>query len=209
MLSGEDRGDCTWVRRRVDEYIDGVDGGLTPDERSAIARHAAVCAACRAEIDAARAVLRELRALPVFEVPAAVVAAAEASLSASGAMRTRPRMAGMHLVLWIPAAAAAAVILAVLVTARWSAPIRAESSGLAEARVERATRDAVLALSYLGRYTRMTETIVEDEILQRRVLGTVERALDESILERGLEPPLRRAVKKSGFVETNPGHERS
>jgi len=209
MLSSEDRSDCTWVRRHIDEYIDGVDGGLTPDEQSAIARHATVCAACRTEIDAARAVLRELRALPVLDVPAAVIAAAEASLSAAGDLRKRPRITRMPVLRWIPAAAAAAAVLVVLATARWSAPIRVESSGLAEARVERAAREAVLALSYVGRYTRMTETIMEDEILERRVLGTVERVLDESILERGLEPPLRRAVRKSGFVETNPGHERS
>jgi hypothetical protein len=201
---------CAWVRAHVDEFVDGAEGGLEPAERLAMEAHASACPECRAEITAAQGLLRELRALPVHEAPAAVVAAAAAAIaSEQRVVPLRGPQARPGVLRWIPAAAAAAIIVALVATARWSGPITTVSSGFAEARVERATRETLFALSYLDRYTRMTGEIVTDAVLERRVLGSMERALDDGLIEPGLNPSLRRAMKKSGFVETKPAHERS
>jgi hypothetical protein len=37
----------------------------------------------------------------------------------------------------------------------------------------------------------------------------VERAIDAGAIERGLSPSLRRAMEKSGLIETKPAHEHS
>jgi len=100
-------------------------------------------------------------------------------------------------------------LVALVATARWTSPVTTVSSGLAEARVERAARETVFALSYVSRCARMTGEIVADEVLEKRVAGTVGRAIDAGVVEHGLNPPLRRAMKKSGLVETKPVHERS
>ncbi|MDH4037781.1 MAG: zf-HC2 domain-containing protein [Candidatus Krumholzibacteria bacterium] len=202
---------CAWVRARIDEFSDGAEGGLGPGERAAVEDHAKGCAPCRAEIEAAHVLLNALRALPVHEVPASVVAAAEAAIaSADRAVPVpHPRARQRGAVRWLPALAAAAGIVVVVATARWSDPVVTVSSGFAEARVERATREAVLALSYVNRYARMTGQIVTDEVLERGVVGSVERAIDTGVIAPRRNSSLRRALEKSGFVETKPEHERS
>lgn len=206
MRPGDTPVDCTWVRERIDDFVDGSDGDLTAAERAAVARHTSACSACRTEIDAAAAILRELRAFPTHEAPAALVAAAEAAIEGEGVLAPRRAAGALR---WIPSLAAAAALVALVATARWSGPAPTESIGLSEARVERAAREAMFALSYVNRYARMTGRIVADEVLEKRLMGTMGRALDHEVIDQGIAPPLRRALQKSGFVETLPPHERS
>lgn len=201
---------CAWVRERVDDYIDSADGDLSPGAREAVARHAAGCDACRAEIELAAAVVRELRAFPVFAVPDRVIAAAAAAIGpAGGARRHVAQHARGGLVAWVPAVAAAAALVVLVATARWSGPIATASGGFAEARVERAARETVLALSYINHYARMTGEIVTGDVLEKRLVGTMERAVDRQVIDEGMAPPLRRAMKETGIVETRSPHERS
>ena len=197
---------CARVRDRIDEFVDGVDGGLAPGEWAAIEAHVSACDACRREVTAARALLAELRAFPVLEAPASVVAAAAATIASARRVipMQRPAARSHGALRWIPAVAAAAIVVALVATARWSGPITTAGSGFAEARVERAARETVFALSYVNRYARMTGEIVTDE-----ALGSVERAIDAGAIERGLSPSLRRAMEKSGLIETKPAHEHS
>jgi len=206
----DDAATCAWVRERVEDYVDAPDGGLSPLERAAIARHSAGCAACRAEVDTARALLQELRAMPEYAVPESVIATAQAALAEPRAViRLLPVRTPSRAVRWAPAALAAAAVVLLVVTARWSGPVATEPSALADARVERATRETMLALSYVSHYTRMTGEIVAAEIMEKRVIGTVEKAIDRGVIDRALAPPLRRAMRNSDFVETNPARERS
>ncbi|HEU4364288.1 MAG TPA: zf-HC2 domain-containing protein [Candidatus Krumholzibacteria bacterium] len=201
---------CPWVRERVDDYVDGADGGLAPEERAAVARHAGACASCRAEIDAADAVLRELRAFPLFEAPDAVIAGAQSALAGERVLLFPGRSRGPAAIArWIPAAAAAAAIIALVATARWSDPVRTARGSLAEARVERAARETFFALSYVNRYARMTGRIVTTDVIEKRLVGTMERAVDREVMDRGVTPPLRRAMGRSGIVETESPLERS
>jgi len=50
----------------IDRFAGGAMGASTDDETTGKARHAAECARCRDEVDAARAVLRSLTELPEF-----------------------------------------------------------------------------------------------------------------------------------------------
>ena len=201
---------CAWVQARVEDYLDGADGSLAPEERSALARHAARCASCRVEIDAARTLLSELRAFPVFEAPPAVIAAAERAIAAPGrVVPLRGTGRARAVVQWAPAAVAAAALLALVLNARWSGPVATEPSALADASVVRAARETELAFSYINRCARITGDIVAGEIMEKRVFGTVERAIDEGVVNRGIAPPLRRVMKKRDLVETNPPQGRS
>lgn len=209
-MHSDDRVTCAWVRERVEDYVDAPDGGLPPRERTAVARHSAGCAACRAEIETARALLQELRSMPEYPVPESVIAAARAELDGPrDVVRLRPSRGTAVWLRWAPAALAAAAVALVVTTARWSGPVATEPSALTDAEVERAARETMLALSYVGHYTRMTGEIVADQIMDKRVIGTVEKALDDGVINRGLTPPLRRVIRNRDFVETNPAHERS
>jgi hypothetical protein len=201
---------CAWVRERVDDYSDGAEGDLSREAREAIARHAALCDACRAEIELAAAVVQELRAFPLFAVPDRVIAAAAAAIGAEDStQRFRPERARAGLLAWVPATVAAAALVVLVATARWSGPVATVSGGFAEARVERAARETVLALSYINHYARMTGEIVTGDVLEKRLVGTMERAVDRQVIGEGMAPPLRRAMKETGIVETRTPHERS
>jgi hypothetical protein len=161
-------------------------------------------------LDAATAIARELRALPVYAVPERVVAAAALAIERENrVVPLHARAGGVARALrWLPATVAAAAVLLLVATARWSAPVVTVSSGLAEAQVERATRETMLAFSYLNQYARMTGEIVAVDVLEKRVMGTMERAVDREVLERGLATPLR-AIRKPKNVETEAPRERS
>ncbi len=198
---------CAWVLEHAEDCVDGPDGGLSPVERDALSRHLAACEDCRGEIAAAHAVLAGLRALPTFDCPPGVIEAAERSIGATG--RARPVLRDPRAWLrWGPAAVAAAALVALVATARW-APPPAVDTPAAEAGVEQAARETMLAFSYVDRYVRRTGEIVATDVIQKRVVGTVERTLDRDLIERGVAPSLRRAMGKSGIVETIPPRERS
>ncbi|HEX5133467.1 MAG TPA: zf-HC2 domain-containing protein [Candidatus Krumholzibacteria bacterium] len=201
---------CAWVEERIDAFLDGDDGGLAHAERDAVETHAATCPACAREVAMAARVLAGLRAFPNHPVPASVLAAAERAIAEPPRIVAAPAPARsrFRIVDWLPATLAAAALVALVATARWS-PAPTPRADLAGAGVAEAARETVLALSYLNRYARMTGEIVTDEILEKHLVGTVERTLDNEVFDGSIVPPLRRAVEKSGIVETKPPHERS
>lgn len=88
---------CTEVRERID---DAIAGRLAPADLAAIEQHAAACAGCRVDLDAARALAAPLARLPrEVEPPPAVWAGIEA--------RIRPARRRVF-----PAVAAALVLMA-------------------------------------------------------------------------------------------------
>lgn len=207
---------CAWTAARIDAFVDGdASDGFPPAEREAVERHVETCAACRARLGAAVRIAAELRALGTFDVPDAVIARAEEILDAENPtpvrVAARPRRINPGLS-WVPAAVAAAAVAVMILTAHWSQPPRTEPAMDAQtAEVQRAARETALALSYVTRYARYTGRIVEDDVIEKRVIGTMERAIESSRddVDDSVTPTIRRAMEKSGIIETKSGGRRS
>ena len=171
---------CDWVREHIDALIDD-DVDATPDERAALERHIASCGACARALAWARTVRDELRTLSVASAPAAVIARAEAEIAAQTAPVV-PLHRKARLVRSLAVAAAAVVIIAAFAVA--DQRHRAAN----ELAIEQAARDAAVAFAYVGKYTRRAGEIVENEVIEQRLLA-----------------PVGKAMEKSGVTETKSG----
>ncbi len=164
---------CEWVRDSLDAFIDGNDSNLTAGERSDVKRHAAACAACAEELALAERVGAELRAMAIPSAPAPVVDRALADVA-----DTRGRVVRLHprarLRRWIPATVAAAL----LVAAVWVEQNRRRAADAAA--VELAARETAVAFAYLNKYARRASDIVEDEVIEQRLLAPVEKVMEKS-----------------------------
>ncbi len=204
---------CAWIAERIDAFVDD-DPDLSVQERDAVGRHLDGCAACRAEVDAARRIASELHAFERADVPASVVERAERAIASPGSHTpATPRTHRLRSILaWAPAAVAAAGLAGLIATARWSDVPRTEPIGGDTIAIERAAAETVLALGYVNKYARYTGRIVEDDVIGKRVIGTMERAIESSqqdVIDRDVTPPIKRAMEKSGIIETKPGDRRS
>lgn len=192
---------CTWVRDRIEGF---VEGDLGDAERTAVARHASACSECEREISLSRSIRAELRAMPVFAVPPAVVERAQAAVARAPSERAGARAGWRTLAggrfgaaRWamIGAAVAAAAWLAWLVPAR--APHAPERIGADPAAIE-ALRDLNLAFAYVDRYAVRAADLVQD-----RVEGSMARAIRSpriDAIEKDVAPWLRRALQESGSM---------
>ncbi len=161
---------CEWVRDRIDACLDGE---LSDADRAELARHAESCAECAHELSLATRVLAGFRDLAIPAAPASVIERAEAEIESGRGrvVRIRPRARALR---WIPAAAAAVLLL----TAVW---IDRERRRAAEqVAIEEAARDAAVAFAYLNKYARRAGDIVEDDVIQRRLIAPVEKAMEKS-----------------------------
>jgi anti-sigma factor RsiW len=163
---------CEWVRERLDGFVDGE---LDAAERAVITRHCAVCAACTRELEMAIRVRRMLRTLPAFEAPAHVVDAAEQRALASNVVPLRARRAR---VFRLGAAVAAA---AVIVASMWFGVERRAAHDVSDAEVRRAAAEVALAFRYVDRYS---DGVVRDEVLEKRVMPRIERAVSRDATSR-------------------------
>ncbi len=171
---------CDWVLDRLDALIDD-DFDITSAERAALECHIASCGACARELAWAQTVRDELRTLSVASAPAAVIARAEAEIAAQTApvVHLHPKA---RLVRSLTVAAAAVVVIAALAVADQR---RRAANELA---VEQAARNAAVAFAYVGKYTRRAGEIVENEVIEQRLLA-----------------PVGKAMEKSGVTETKSG----
>ena len=183
-MSSVDRHECEWVSDRIDAFIDGVESDLSDAERLRVAGHLESCDGCARELALAERVRDGLRGMDFSSAPESVVERAARALEAPANVvrlphRRRPRAAR-----WVPAAVAAALLLAA-VFLESDRRRRVASSPVA---IETAARDAALAFAYVNKYTRRTGAIVEDEVIEQRLVV-----------------PMEKAMEKSGVVETKPG----
>jgi anti-sigma factor RsiW len=175
-MSSNDRHECAWVREHIDEYCDGAEGELTNDEHLRVARHVETCPSCAHELALAQRVGAELRAMAMPAAPAGVIERAEQEVATrrGNVVRLRSRVGIMR---W--AAVAAGVVL--LAAVAWMERQRtAEETATQSAAVERAAQEAALAFAYVNKYARRTGDIVQDEVIERRILEPVEKAMEKS-----------------------------
>jgi hypothetical protein len=206
----DERKHCEWILDRLDAFVDGE---LAADERDAVETHCTDCNECARELEVARHIRDELRALGPLEAPRGVVEAAARGAGAtdrSNVVPLRSRRAGRSL--RIAAAVAAAVTLigaTVWLGLRAHAPREPEMS---EADVRRATAEVELAFGYVDHYSDHAAGIVRDDVIGKRVLPRIERALEASrdaAMRDALVPGLKRAVHESGLDVTSPPPDRS
>lgn len=171
---------CEWVRDHIDAYVDGADAELSADDRRHVVRHTAACTACADELAWATRVRAGLRDLAVPSAPRTVIERAEREIAPrrDNVVRLRPRT-GM--VGWVTVAAALVLLAAVV----WIEGGRRRAAE--ELAVEQATHEAAVAFAYLNKYARRAGDIVEQEVIEERLMVPVERAM-----------------KKSGVTETKP-----
>lgn len=164
---------CEWVLDHIDAHVDGADSELSADDRRHIARHTAACAACADELAWATRVRSDLRDLAIPAAPQTVVerAAREIAPRRDNVVRLRPRT-GM--VRWMTVVAALVLLAAVV----WIEGGRRRAAE--ELAVEQATHEAAVAFAYLNKYARRTGHIVEQEVIEERLMVPVERAMKKS-----------------------------
>jgi len=207
--------DCTWARERIDPHLDGE---LRAADAERLQSHLARCASCAREMDLARRVVAELRALPTHACPDAVVARVDARL-ARGARsraehplaRVRAWLAGRSVVFARPAMAVMLVAIAALtvfvLTQRHRVAGPADQR-YTQAQVEAARGELMVAFAYVGRYSRMTGSILREE-MGEGVVAPLDRAMTQAgshVVEEVLVKPIGRAVTESQkkILETIP-----
>jgi len=201
------------VRERIDAYLDGETSAA---ETRSLEAHVGACAGCARELDLARWCRRELRALPSFAPPHRTVDAAERAVSArTGNAEVIPftPQRRARRARWMTVAAAALVIAAVGV---WRGlrqpPAPVATADVDPQAIEQASRDAALALAYVGKYTRRTGTLIRDDVIGVRVVLPMHRAFvasREAVIDDAIVPGVKRAIDESGFGETSPPRVRS
>jgi anti-sigma factor RsiW len=153
-----------------------LDGELKPAEADRLRSHLQGCRACAGELALAERVQTELRALPQLDCPPEVI--------------ERVMRSGHGQVVPFPARplrvriAAAAALLALAVGGgslflRYQHPRDQPSPE----QVAEATREARLALAYLGRATRKAGFDVRDEVLEKRLVVPAARGVSRSLGE--------------------------
>jgi Putative zinc-finger len=205
--------DCAWVRERIDAYLDGETGAA---EARSLEAHLDACAGCARELDLAGRCRRELRALPPFSPPRRAVEAAERAAAAgtgsAEVIRLAPRRRAWR-ARWVSVAAA---VLAIAAVGVWRGvrepPTPVATSNVDPHEIEQASRDAALALAYVGKYTRRAETLIRDDVIGIRVVLPMHRAFVTSraaVIDDAIVPGMKRAIDESGFGETSEPHVRS
>jgi anti-sigma factor RsiW len=169
---------CEWTLEYIEPYLDGeMDAG----ERAGFEAHCVVCASCARELSFAIRIRRELRSLPPLGAPERVVEAAareviESKIVPLTVARTRRNYA-------LPALAAAIA----LVAAVWFG-IHERRPEYSEAEIRRASAEMALAFRYVDRYS---DGVVRDDVMEKRVVPHIERALREAGLDVTSPPPGR------------------
>ena len=185
---------CPWTLERIDAFLDDE---LDAVERARVLEHVHRCARCADELALAGRVLAELRSLPAFEAPECVVEAAaraanEIAPDPGARVTALPRRRG-GVRRAIPAVAAALVLAA---TALWFVTRQHDDrdlarAGITDAQVKEATAQLALAFGYVDKYSEHAAAIVRDDVIERRVLPRVERAMRKAGLDVTSPPPGR------------------
>lgn len=176
---------CALVREEIEARLSG---SLPVGLNAAVDAHLQRCPPCRAEVELAVAIRRELSALPRFDAPPQVTeairrrvrgTAPEPPAISSGRSPDRRRRA------WVAIAAAAAVALAaaaiLVMPGRSSRPAQQASA----VEIARATAEARLAFSLLADATATAQLELRQGVLRERVVAPVLRGIADSVIARG------------------------
>lgn len=205
---------CQWTLENIESYLDDE---LDAPSRETFERHVNACPACAAELEFARRVVVELRALPQLRSPDRVVdAAATRVLRGSIIDRLRAWLDSLVQPALRPAMVAMLVVLAAatifVVSLRDRSEQQMAANGYSKQEIEQARTQALIAFAYVGKYTNRAGRIVTQEVLGERVFGPVREAVDESreeIVDEIFLDPISEAMLLGIFPETKSDDKRS
>jgi len=173
---------CDEALDLLDPYLDGE---LPPEEAGRLRAHLDRCPACATELALAGRIQQELRALPQPDCPPEVIQ--RVVWTGRGEIVPFPspsrRMTRMRI-----AAAAAVLTLAVgggslFVHLQNQQNQQNQQRQPSPEQVAQATREARLALAYLGKVTRKAGLDVRDEVLEKRLVIPTARSVSRSLEE--------------------------
>ena len=173
---------CAETRERVELYLDGE---LDAEDLTRIRGHLERCPACAAQIQLAREIQAELRALPELDTPAPVLARIldQTVRGRRSAVDSRWWMSWPRPLWGALAAAGLALVLGLAVfSQRASSP---EPALRNPATLARATAEARYALVKTGLLTAKAGTVLREKALRDRVVVPTRHVLNQAL---GLSP---------------------
>ena len=159
---------CSWTQERIEAYIDGE---LTPVERGHLEAHVATCAACAAELQDARSLVKSLRALPPITCPDTVSQALQDRIHQT--RQDRWRTAAKK---WCAPLAAAAVLA--LIAGRLLFDPEPAQPVFSPKEIAQARRQVEWTLAYLGDLNSRMGAAVRDDVIQPRLVQPLRLNLD-------------------------------
>jgi anti-sigma factor (TIGR02949 family) len=166
-----------------DGALDGIepflDGELPPEEADRLRSHLAGCRACAGELALAERIQRELRALPQPDCPPELIE----RVVRAGRGEVVPFPSRDRTPLRTRIAAAAAVLALAVGGGSLFLHYQQPRDRPSPEQVAEATREARLALAYLGRATRKAGFDVRDEVLEKRLVIPAARSVSRSLGE--------------------------
>ena len=173
--------DCAWARERIELYIDN---DLGQSALSAFESHVDECKACRQEMQMAKSVVEELRALPGFECPDEVVDRVFDRVEAEGEGQ-RNGKGWRRFIEWIApsrfgvprAAVAGAFVLLIAISSLVA--VRVSQREVQPTPEEIAEAEATLkwTFAYVNEVSRRTSVTVRDDVIGERVIGSMRKAV--------------------------------
>lgn len=172
---------CDWVQDRIEA---AVDGELQGTVLQAFSRHVDKCPVCAGELALAQRIQTSLHRLPIPPVPPRVASVVFERIEA-GRLSKRRKLArvGYPAVL-----AAAAVILALVGIRLWdkterhpTVSVTPPASGINAEELKLAENQARLAFAYISGVSHQTGLTVRDDIIGKRVAGSVEKSLERAM----------------------------
>ncbi|NBC17626.1 MAG: hypothetical protein GVY18_09970 [Bacteroidetes bacterium] len=167
-----------WIDDRIDAYLDG---DLPEDERAAVEQHLAVHPDAKAEVTLARRVRDGLRALPEPTCPdrvtRTVLAEVHRRQRADRFQRLRAWIERQWLQFWQPALAMSVLLLLIATALLVGQPPQPSPNAVADAEVQHALDEVRWTLAYLSDVSQQAGASVRDEVLERRVVAPMHRAV--------------------------------
>lgn len=172
---------CNWVQDRVEAYVDGE---LQDQALDAVNRHLYDCPVCAGELALARQILNSLHRLPLPAVPSRLAAAVFERIVAERLSRRR-RWTRLR---YPTVLAAAAVILMIVglrlwekIETRLSIAVTPPVREVNPEELKLAENQAKLAFAYISVVSHQTGLTIRDEIIGKRVAGSVEKSLERAM----------------------------
>jgi anti-sigma factor RsiW len=165
---------CDRVLDLIEPWIDGE---LERGPSLSMKAHLDSCSSCAAELRLAEEIRAGLRAMPSYEPPERLTKAVAEATEPTRAERIR-RVLASTVLRPVPAAVAAAAVVAVLVIQPWRAPTEVDFS---TSEVARATAETKLALAYVGGVSRRAQSEVRERVIEGESMATTVRQISKSM----------------------------
>jgi anti-sigma factor (TIGR02949 family) len=176
---------CDWVLDRIDPF---VDGDLPDTEALTLSRHADTCSICAEEITLAQSLQEVLNELPTPVIPVDLTARVFTQIELEERERSRAKwrtiLDRFKMPAWRPAIGVLAIILVVLAGSRfwpWGQENNMElpaEAALTQQDLALAEEQAKWALAYISDIGLRTGKTVRDDVIGRRIVGTLTRSVE-------------------------------